>query len=260
MSVPAWLSTNLTGWRNSWNNTHPSCHILLSGLCELAACPKKPWQANRGFHKWFCKNKSESVYDKRNWSPLGMYSWLRSLAKILSLSGSLLQILVDALSYKVKATPSTLSEPAERKACHESALKQSVECAVRLRNISATNTKKLHNKGKNKKDCTAPVLRERNLIFKTCMQIYTYFRGRTLHKLWYAWPSTTHEASKFVSFFFVFFHFFFLPLIPFHHYEYTFWLCRLVCFIKYRYMRVRWTAVLSFMLSKRQSRHLETGW
>lgn len=76
MSVPAWLSTNLTGWRNSWNNTHPSCHILLGGLCELAACPKKPWQANGGFHKWFCKNKSESVYDKRNWSPLGMYSWL----------------------------------------------------------------------------------------------------------------------------------------------------------------------------------------
>lgn len=185
-----------------------------------------------------------------------IHDW--SLAKILSLSGSLLQILVDALSYKVKATLSTPSEPAERKACHESALKQSVERTVKLNNISATNAKKLHNKGKNKKIALLRYcVKETSSLKRVCK--FTHFRSRTLHKLWYAWPSTTHEAPTFVSFFFLF-PSFFLPLVPFHHYEYTFWLCRLVCFIKYRYMRVRWTAVLSFMLSKRQSRHFETGW
>lgn len=197
---------------------------------NLQHVPKNHDKRTEDFTSDFAKTSRNLFTISETGHPWGcIHDW--SLAKILSLSGSLLQILVDALSYKVKATPSTLSEPAERKACHESALKQSVECAVRLRNISATNTRKLHNKGKNKKDCTAPVLRERNLIFKTCMQIYTYFRGRTLHKLWYAWPSTTHEASKFVSFFFFFFHFFFfrwfLSTIMSIHFDYVGWFASL---------------------------------
>lgn len=157
-----------------------------------------------------------------------IHDW--SLAKILSLSGSLLQILVDALSYKVKATLSTPSEPAERKACHESALKQSVERTVKLNNISATNAKKLHNKGKNKKIALLRYcVKETSSLKRVCK--FTHFRGRTLHKLWYAWPSTTHEAPTFVSFFFFFFLLFFfrwfLSTIMSIHFDYVGWFASL---------------------------------